>query len=167
MKVKKHYNIGDIVWIYGINSLSNKATQGKVVHSFQMTGYDGVFYIVAVPTEIEDLLEVRTWHNISQDQRGPVGSFREAVQDPVTAKKFLSRVGIVMEDGALHDPDDKYTGDGHEDMGSTLDDFYNDEPTPDEIHAAMERAKQSSTMQPLNLKDHPPKRRYFKKKPKA
>lgn len=166
MKVKKHYNIGDIVWIYGINSLSNKSTQGKVVHSFQMTGYDGVFYIVAVPTEIEDLLEVRTWHNISQDQRGPVGSFREAVQDPVTAKKFLSRVGIVMEDGALHNPDDEYTGDERDDMGGTLEE-YEDDISPDAIHAAMERSQKSSTMPPLNLKDHPPKRRYFKKKPKV
>jgi len=41
------------------------------------------------------------------------------------------------------------------------------DPTPEQIHAAMERAKQSSTHQPLNLKETKPKRRNFTRKKKV
>ncbi len=98
-KVKKKYKVGDTCWIYGIDHRFNKSREGKIVHAFTMDGYADEHYIVAIPTEIEDLLEVRTWHSISQTKDGHVGSIRETLQDPAAAIKFLSRVGIVLPNG--------------------------------------------------------------------
>jgi hypothetical protein len=94
MKVKKQYSIGDTVWIYGIDSRFNVSVKGKVVHTCMIENFADEHYIVAVPTEIEPLLEVRTWHNISQTKDGHVGSIREALQNPAAARKFLARAGI-------------------------------------------------------------------------
>jgi hypothetical protein len=160
MKVKKHYNIGDIVWLYGINSLGNKSTQGTVVKSFNIEGYNDMHYVVSIPTEIEPLLEIRTWQTISQTKDGHVGSLREAFSDPDAAHRMLARTGVKF----ISDADEDYDGDGHDGMGSFAEEY---EPSTEEIHAAMERAKKTSELPPLNLKDHPPKRRYFKKKPKV
>ena len=79
MTVKKQYSIGDTVWIYGVSQ--GKSTEGKVVQTFAVDqeGWDPdmVHYVIAVPTEIEYLLEVRTWETISQTKDGHVGSLRE------------------------------------------------------------------------------------------
>jgi hypothetical protein len=65
----------------------------------------------------------------------------------------------------ISDADEDYDGDGHDGMGSTLDDFYQDDDiSPDAIHAALEKSQNNSNHTPLNLKDNKPKRRYFKKK---
>lgn len=102
MKVKKSYNVGDKCWVYGIDHRFNKSREGKVVHAFTMNGYADEHYIIAIPTEIEDLLEVRTWHNISQTKDGHVGSIREALTDPAASLKFLARVGVVLPNGDLN-----------------------------------------------------------------
>ena len=75
MTVKKSYNVGDAVWVYGINRNNTKPTQGKVIKIVDLsdTGHtDSPHYIISIPTHIEPLLEIRTWHNISQDERGPI-----------------------------------------------------------------------------------------------
>ena len=159
MSVKKKYNVGDTVWVYGISRTNEKSTQGKVIKVFTIDygNYNNEpYYLVEIPTEIEPLLEVRTWHTISQSKDGHVGSIREAISEPDAARKFLSTIGVkfISNDG-------KYIGDGHDGMGSTLEE---DDPSADEIHAALEQSQKDGEHGPLVTKQAPRKRQYFKKK---
>ena len=38
MTVKKKYNVGDVVWIYGVRRNNDKSTEGTVVKSFNIEG---------------------------------------------------------------------------------------------------------------------------------
>lgn len=145
MQPKTDYNVDDTVWVYGITR-DNKLTKGTIVKKFTMDhpNYDNEFYyVVAIPTEIEPLLEIRTWHNISQDSKGPIGAFRNIGTKGVV-DKYISKVGYNAAD----------TG---EDL---------DEPTAEEIHAAIERSRQAVLHEPLNLKDKKPQRSPFRRKKK-
>lgn len=152
MTVKKKYNVGDTVWIYGVSRTNVKSTQGTVVKAFTIEGYNEVHYVVEIPTEIEPLLEIRTWQTISQTANGHVGSLREAFSDPDASHKMLSRTGmaVISEDE---------TADG----GS----FEEDDISPEAIHAALEKSQQDVSHGPLNLKTEKPKRRNFARKKKA
>jgi hypothetical protein len=146
MTVKTQYNIGDIVWIYGIVRNNTRLTQGKVIKIFNLSdcGYnEEPQYLIEIPTEIEPLLEVRTWHMISQDKDGPVGSLRNIMSFDATTK-LVSHAG--------------YEYDNETDPG---------DPTPEQIHAAMERDRQNSSHSPLVLKDAKPKRRHYPRKKKV
>ena len=150
MTTKKSYEVGDAVWIYGINRSNTRPTKGKVIKIVDLrdSGYtEGPHYIVEVPTHIEPLLEIRTWHNISQDETGPVGSFRELGNVESTIK-FASTVGFAFDDNPGQDTEE-------------------DEISADQIHAALQKSQMDSTHSPLNLKSEKPKRRPFRKKPKA
>ena len=155
MTVKKKYNVGDTVWIYGVSQTNVKSTQGTVVKAFTIEGYNELHYVVAIPTEIEPLLEIRTWQTISQTANGHVGSLREAFSDPDAAHKMLSRTGM-----AVISEDEESVNDN---MGS----FEEDDISPEAIHAALEKSQQSSSHSPLNLKTEKPKRRNFARKKKA
>ena len=96
MTVKKQYNVGDDVWVAGIG---RKLSKGKVIKIIDLgdCGYShGLHYIISLPTEIEPLLEIRTWETISQDKDGPVGLFREC-GDAVTTLRFLQKTGLNIE----------------------------------------------------------------------
>ena len=100
IRVKKKYKVGDTVWIYGISAGPgyNRPTKGRVVHEMEIDGYASVQYVIAISNGIEDLLEIRTWEEISQDEKGPIGSFRELLMnDPVTQKKLI-RTGMRLPD---------------------------------------------------------------------
>jgi hypothetical protein len=152
MTVKKFYKVEDTVWIYGINRSNAKPVQGRVIKVVDLgdAGYSDVHYIIEVPTHIEPLLEVRTWHNISQDETGPVGSLRDLGNFESTIK-FAGTVGFMFDDNP--------------ELDSTLED--EDGPSAEEIHAALDQSLKNTEHAPLNLKAEKPKRRYFKKKPKA
>lgn len=144
MTVKKEYSVGDTVWIYGIGN-NLKPTQGTVVKSFTIDyeGYnDEPHYVIAIPTSIEDLLEIRTWHTISQDKNGPIGSFRD-IKNLTATHKVAARTGYFFEGGS-----------GEEG------------PSAEEIMNALEQSIDSHSHQPLVLKDAKPKarRRYPRKK---
>lgn len=146
MTTKKSYKVGDPVWIYGINRSNVKPTQGKVIKVVDLSdsGYStGDHYVIEIPTHIEPLLEIRTWHNISQDEKGPVGSFRELGNVESTIK-FAGTVGFAFDDNPELNTDD-------------------DEISAEQIHAALEQSRKDVIHPPLNLKEKP-KRRYFKKK---
>jgi hypothetical protein len=157
MTVKKKYNIGDTVWVYGISH--DKSTQGTVVNHFTIN-YDGwdeskVHYVIAVPTEIEPLLEVRTWETISQDQDGPVGSIREAFADTDAALKILRRTGLTLvqsSDSDYHFKEDEA-----------------DDPSPEQIHKALIKSQTDVAHAPIVYKDNtkPSRKRYPSRKKKT
>jgi len=161
MSVKKKYNVGDVVWIYGVRRANDKSTQGTVVKSFNIEGYNDMHYIVSIPTEIEPLLEIRTWQTISQTKDGHVGSLRDAFTNPDAAHRMLARTGMAF----ISDAGEDYDGDGHDGMGSFADE--DDDVSPEAIHAAMERSQQSSVLPAMSLKDNPPKRRHYPRKKKV
>lgn len=148
MTVKKKYSVGDTAWIYGINRSNVKPVSGTVIKAIDLSGagYTYEHYVIEVPTHIEPLLEIRTWHNISQDEKGPVGSLRELGNVESTIK-FASTVGFAFDDNPVLDSDTEEDG-----------------PSSDEIHAALQKSQMEMEHAPLNLKDNKPKRRYFKKK---
>lgn len=158
MTVKTKYNVGDTVWIYGVQRDNVKSTQGTVVKAFNIEGYKDTHYVVEIPTEIEPLLEIRTWQTISQTADGHVGSLREAFSDPDAAHRMLARTGM-----AIISEDEEFTGDGYDGMGS----FEEDNISPEAIHAALEKSQKDSSHAPLNLKSEKPKRRNFTRKKKA
>lgn len=146
MTVKKEYNIGDTVWIYGITP-ANKITQGTVIASIDLKdqGFGSeLHYIIEIPTHIEPLLEIRTWQTISQDKHGPIGSFRE-IGKMFAENKKIRQVGYVYSDDSYYESDD---------------------PSPDQIHAALEKSKDGLTHKPLHIKESTPKRRYYPRKKK-
>jgi hypothetical protein len=151
MTVKKSYKAGDSVWIYGITRTNNRLHKGEIIHSFTLehAGWNNEpHYVIAINNEIEPLLEVRSWHNISQDEHGPVGCFRHEVpaDEMEAVDKKLSQLGLTIEEY------DRF----EEHMAEE-----DDEVSPEQIHAAMERASKSATLPPLNLKESgKPKRRF-------
>jgi hypothetical protein len=150
MTVKKIYKVGDTVWIYGINATNKTSTRGTVVKKFTIdygNFNDEPYYVIAIPTGIEDLLEVRTWHTISQTDNGPVGGFREAVAGNVDANlRIINRTGM--------------------DLIGEIEEEHEEGPSPEEIHAALEQSQKNTEHAPLNLKDgaDTTKRRYFRKR---
>jgi hypothetical protein len=152
------------VWIYGISKNNTKSTQATVIKTFTIDygNYNSEpHYLVEVPTEIEPLLEVRTWHTISQTKDGHVGSIREAVSDPDAARKFLSTIGM-----SFTSEDDDYSNNGHDGMGSFAED-YEDGPSPEQIHAALEKSRKDTEHGHLVTKDSKPKRRNYHRKKKV
>ena len=156
MTVKKKFNVGDTVWIYGVTRDNVKSTQGTVIKVFTIdyANYNKEpHYLVEIPTEIEPLLEVRTWHTISQTKDGHVGSLREVFENPDAAHKMLARTGMAF----ISTDDEAVTDDGI--SGEDYDDI-----SPDEIHAALEKSQKDGEHGPLVTKQSPRKRQYFKKK---
>jgi hypothetical protein len=148
MTVKKEYAVGDTVWIYGINRSNAKPTAGKVIKAVDLrdAGYSfGPHYVIEIPTHIEPLLEIRTWHNISQDSQGPVGSLRGLNIESTI--KHAATLGFITDDNPLLDSED-------------------DGPSAEQIHAALQKSQMDMEHAPLDLKapSANPKRRYFKKK---
>lgn len=148
MTVKKDYEIGDSVWIHGVGR-EKKLTQGTVVKSFkidQQAFQSNTYYVVAIATHVEPLLEVRTWETISQDNQGPVGGFRELQNlDPV--HKLINQSGY------------HYSLDNDED----------DDPSDEQIQAAINKSMNNSFHQPLILKDAnkpKPRRRFNRRRSK-
>lgn len=153
MTVKKQYAVGDNAWIYGINRSNMKPVQGKVIKVVDLSsaGYSvGDHYIIEVPTHIEPILEVRTWHSISQDEKGPVGSLRNIGNFESTIK-FAGAIGFAFDDRPSLD--------------SSLDD--EDGPSAAEIHAALEQSQKNSEHGPLVIKENKPRRRNFSRKKKT
>lgn len=154
MKTKKEYNLKEIVWIHLGNG---KLHKGTIVDIFDLAhaGYpaDSEFYIVEVPTEIDPLLEVRSWEQISQDVKGPIGCYRAMKEVGFAETRFLSKVGITLPETAVnhtHDTDDVY------------------DPTPEEVNAAIERAELAKKEMYTNGAVAPkPKRRNFPPKGKS
>jgi hypothetical protein len=147
MTVKKQYEVGDVVWIAGVSRNNARLTQGTVIRALDLlaeglTG--GPYYVIAIPSHIETLLELRTWETISQDVNGPVGSLRDLGANIDATIRVINHVGFEAHD-------EEMPGD----------------PTPEQIHAALEKSLKDSTHAPLNLKEPKPKDKFRTRKRRA
>lgn len=146
MIIKTEYSAGDNAWIHGVSS-SNKLTQGTVIASIDLSsqGFTELHYIISIPTHIEPLLEIRTWHTMSQDEKGPIGSFRSIKEMLDSDSKKMRHLGFRSEVSE-----------------------FDEDPTPDEIMAALEKSTAGLTHRPLNLKENNPKprKKYYPKRKK-
>lgn len=149
MSVIKEYNIDDTVWIYGISEKNNKLTKGKIVKIFNIDRVEfnegQKFYVIAIPTEIEPLLEIRTWETISQDDKGPVGGLRENFVNVDANNKKISQSGYTY---------------------NHVSDIIDNDPSPDEIVAALESSASNLVHQAMNFNKKPEFKPKFKQQKK-
>jgi hypothetical protein len=143
MTIKKDYKIGDTVWIHGV-SKENKLTKGTIVKSFNIDYWGqslSTYYVVAVSTHIEPLLEIRTWETISEDSVGPIGGFRN-LKDLDSIHKLIGQSGYQYENDE------------------------NDDPSEEQIQAAISKSISNQSHQPLILKDikTKPRKRFTRRK---
>lgn len=153
MDIKKQYEMNDVVWIHLGNG---KLTKGKIVDIFDLAhaGYskETEFYIVEIPTEIEALLEVRTWESISQDAKGPIGIYRDIKEKSFSTKKYLGKVGIELPTESLKEET------------STTDELDILDPTPEQVNAALDRSIKSRDDTFISTLSKAPKKRIYRRK---
>jgi len=141
--MKKEYNIKDTVWIHiGERTL----TEGRIVDIFDLEhleeghSKDNELYVIELKSGIDDIYEVRSYEQISPDATGPIGLFRSG--EHKIANRAMKKIGMPLPEGAM-----EY------------------EPTPDEIHAALQRSQDSIKHDPIPTgKREPTKKRFYKKK---
>ena len=157
--MKKEINIKDLVWIH-IGEL--KLSKGRVVeiidleHLNEGHSKDNELYVIELKTAIEDIYEVRTFDTISLDPKGPINLFKK--RDTQLEQRYLRKVGVVLpnEDNVI--PADDY-------VPGTIEEVDPDEPTPQQIEAALARSENSVKHPAFNVQQEAkPKRPYFKKK---
>ena len=147
--MKKEYNIKDTVWIH---IGERKLTQGRVVeiidleHLDEGHDKDRELYVIEIKTGIDDIYEVRDFDQISPDEDGPIALFRK--EDFREGNRLMKKIGMPVPQGVME-----------------YDDY--PEPTPDQIHAAMERSQAATQHAPLTPKPAAKKKYYRKPKPKA
>jgi hypothetical protein len=159
--MNSEYNIKDKIWIHlGERNL----TEGRVVEIITLDhlnenhrpGYE--LYVIEIKTGIDDVYEVRDFDQISPDAKGPIAFFRNIRADATAANRLLKKVGIQLPISE----------------GVTIEEMLNEdeEPTQEQIHAAIERAERAKTDQfriPVPKKTankRPNKNRTFTKRPK-
>ena len=170
--MKTEYNIKDKVWIHiGERNL----TEGRVVEIITLDhlnenhrpGYE--LYVIEIKTGIDDVYEVRDFEQISPDAKGPIGLFRELKAEMIGAKRYLKKVGVSIP---VDEPDYIVELAKEIDTALTGQEYEDDEPTPEQIHAAIERAERAKNDQfriPVPKKTdnkRPVKKRTFTKRPK-
>lgn len=159
--MKKEYNIKDKVWIH---LGERKLVEGRVVeiidlvHLKENHSPDRELYIIEIKTGIDDIYEVRDYDQISPDAQGPINLFRKIKTDILKNQRYLNKVGIKMP---VDGPNllEEIVKEVNEDIAG-----YDEGPTVEEIHAALDKSLKDTAHEPLNLKTDKPKRRYFKKK---
>lgn len=140
----QRHNLRNIVWIH----LSGpRLVQGRIIKIFNLKelneGHDLELYVIEVKTGIEDIYEIRTFDQISTTSEGPIAAFKDL--DATLTNRMLNKVGMSL-------PYDN------------LDSLDIDDPTPEQIHAAIAKAEKESTYGPIDL--HKPRRRNHNRKKK-
>jgi hypothetical protein len=135
--MKKEYNIKDKVWIH---IGERKLVDGRVVEIVTLDHLNEnhipgkELYVIEIKTGIDDVYEVRSFDEISPDAAGPINLFRKTKTR--MEQRYLKKVGIIIpnEDGVIAATDSQPNIEVDADLL---------EPTPEQIHAAMERAEQA------------------------
>jgi hypothetical protein len=145
--MNKEYNIKDTVWIH---IGERKLAEGRIVEIIDLVhleeGHDPEqeLYVIELKTGIDDIYEVRSFEQISPDEQGPINLFRK--EDHRNANRLMKKIGMPVPQGVME----------YEEYP---------EPTPEQIHAAMERSQKATQHVPLNVgRKTAPRKRFYKKK---
>lgn len=156
--MKKEFNIKDKVWIH---IGEPKLAEGRIVEIITLDHLNENYpegkelYVIEVLTGIDPIYEVREFETISPDAKGPIMCYRQ-MDMMKHAGRYLRKVGIKLPHA--DDDTEMYPDEG-------------DDPTPEQIHAALDRAEQGPTTifkpeAPATQKKAPRKRRTFVKRKK-
>lgn len=156
--MKKEFNIKDKVWIH---IGEPKLAEGRIVEIITLDHLNENYpagkelYVIEILTGIDPIYEVREFETISPDAKGPIMCYRQ-MDMMKHAGRYLRKVGIKLPETA----EPAINLDVYPDEG--------DDPTPDQIHAALARAEQGPTtiFKPEPQKKAPRKRRTFVKRKK-
>jgi len=162
---KKEYNIKDKVWIH---LGEPKLVEGRVVeiidlqHLKEGHNPDRELYVIELKTGIDDVYEVRDFDQISPDATGPINLFRKLDINQVRENgRYLKTVGMkipVVMPNMLTEIAKEINQDRSQEEN---------EPTAEQIHAAIERAEKAQMHSPLNsISPHKPRKRQFVKRKK-
>lgn len=146
--MKQEYNIKDKVWIH---LGEHKLVEGRVVEIITLDHLKEnhipgkELYVIEIHTGIDDVYEVRDWETISSDSNGPINCFRNLGTEVRKLKKLGIKATVATAEST---------------------DFMDeDEPTADQINAALERSEKLIKHPSMSAPATPrPKRRNFKKK---
>lgn len=146
--MKTKYEIKDTVWIHvGEKNL----VQGTVVQTTDLShlGEDptDIIYIIQIESGVEPVYEARKFHMISPDEQGPINMFR--MENHKETNRMMKKMGMPLPQGV-----EEY-------------EFDENEPTSEEIEAALARSEQHVKHQALTVpqeSNHKPKKRYYKKR---
>lgn len=135
--MKQEYNLKDKVYIHlGERTL----VEGRVVeiidfaHLNEGHSPDNEYYVIEIKTGIDDIYEVRSFDQISPDAGGPINLFRKIKDELKTGQRYLKKVGIklpIIEPNPL------------EEIVRNLEEEFDNEPTPEQIHAALASAAET------------------------
>lgn len=179
--MKKEYNIKDKVWLHLGES---KLVEGRVVDIFDLAhvGYpeDREFYVIEIQTGIDNIFEVRDFDQLSPDSKGPINLFRKlGLKDAQENNRYLKKVGMALPIQMPNPLDEvaKQINDSlkavpkiHVSNTNNPIDFPDeDEPTADQIHAAIEKSQAAQAHAHPSTFTRPPakKRNYAKKRKPA
>lgn len=160
--MKKEYNIKDRVWIH---LGERKLVEGRVVdiidleHLKEGHSSERELYIIELKTGIDDVYEVRDFDQISPDAQGPINLFRKIKNDVLKNQRYLNKVGVQLPVDRPNPLQEIV-----EELNSDLDD---DEPTADQIHAALASAAEApkvTIFRPEPAKKPNKKRTFTKRK---
>jgi hypothetical protein len=147
--MKTKYEIKDRVWIHiGERTL----TEGRVVEIIDLAHLEEghnpehELYIIELKTGIEDVYEVRSVDMISEDASGPIGIFRR--EDHRESNRVMKKLGMPAPEGVME-----------------FEDY--PEPTPEQIHAAIDRSQELNKHDPLPRDKRPPTKKKYYRKPKS
>lgn len=158
-------NLKDKVWIH---LGEPKLVEGRIVdiidlgHLNEGHSPDRELYIIEIKTGIDDVYEVRTYDQISLTPGGPINLFKNLKTELLENKRFLKKVGVQIP---VHHPDplEQLVSEIHETLSNDSDD-----PTPEQINAALERAtqKDKTIFNPTLKPKRPSKKRVFNRSKK-
>ena len=167
--MKKEYNIKDKVWIH---LGEPKLVEGRVVEIIDLAhlkeGHnpDLELYVIEIKTGIDDIYEVRTFDQISPDAKGPIGLFRKLDLKQVRENgRYLAKVGMKMP-VTMPSPLVEIAKEINESLQSHDDDHEEGDPTPEQIHAAMEKSRAAHVHPTTLTKPVATKKRTYAKKRK-
>jgi hypothetical protein len=147
--MKTKYEIKDQVWIH---IGERKLSQGRIVEIIDLAhldeGHDPdrELYIIELKTGIDDVYEVRSAEQISEDEIGPIGLFRK--EDYREGNRLMKKMGMPVPQGVMEY--DEYP-----------------EPTTEQIHAAMDRSQELNKHDPLPREKRAPAKKKYYRKPKS
>ena len=165
--MKKEYNIKDTVWIH----MGEQAmVEGRVVEIFDLAHLNEghspkrELYVIEIKTGIDDIYEVRDFDQISPTGTGPINLFANHKQVREN-NRYLKKVGMKLPI-ELENPLVEIAKEINNEV--YLDDVDPADPTPEQIHAALDRAERSKTtiFNPGATNKKPAKKRQFTKRPK-